>query len=535
MAINLFNQVDPSSSTICYKIGHTVMSICLITGLISGLSLGLSSRLNAQEQKAQVTSVNDSVSIRLIDVDIRAAVEALSSYLDKPIVFGAVNAGRLTLQTPGPVPKKDVLMLLKSALASHNLELISDSQGPYVLKAIAVAPPIAQLPAGGIMHNPGGGSNASSQLFVIRLSHARAADVAATINALYGRASALGELGSSRNTAPLSQQLSEYQGNPETALRGGIPSQQQQNGQSGGRSSGNGTGFLSAETTIVPDNATNSLLIRASVTDHELIMAAVKEIDVRPLQVLIEMLVAEVRDDKSLNFGVEADLPQQQLGNPVTSIGASQSGIGLGDLVVRVLGMGGIQNFDVILRAAASKGNVSIVSRPAVLAANNEQAQILVGSQRPFVQVSRSLPTDGASRDQIVQYKGVGTKLVVRPTISNDGYVMLEVVQEISQATSEVQFDAPVISTRSVQTRLLLKDGQTVVIGGLRDRQRERSQSGVPILSSIPLIGGLFGRARRSTVETELFLFITPRVIRSDEGAQELSNPLRERADTLTQ
>ena len=125
-----------------------------------------------------------------------------------------------------------------------------------------------------------------------------------------------------------------------------------------------------------------------------------------------------------------------------------------------------------------------------MLAANNEVAEILVGSQRPFVQVQRTLPTDDAARDQIVQYKDVGTNLSVRPTISEDGYVMLEVTQEVNAATNEVAFDAPVISTRTVRTQLLVRDSQTVVLGGLADRQRESTQGGVPVLSSIPLLGG---------------------------------------------
>jgi len=109
--------------------------------------------------------------------------------------------------------------------------------------------------------------------------------------------------------------------------------------------------------------------------------------------------------------------------------------------------------------------------------------------------------------------------------------VTLEVTQEVNSATAETAFDAPVISTRSVSTQLLIKDGQTIVLGGLTDRQRDRNQGGVPVLSSIPLIGGLFGRASRRTTETELFLFLTPRVIRSDEEATNLTEPLNKRVE----
>jgi len=331
----------------------------------------------------------------------------------------------------------------------------------------------------------------------------------------------------------LSEQLSQNQSSTYGAMQNGAPAD-----GGGGRSPGGGarSGNFTGETSIVPDQGTNSLLIRANAADYELISEVIKEIDVRPLQVLIEMLVAEVRKDRSFSFGVDAKLsPSHLKGNPDVTVSGSQTGLGLGDLVIDVMGAGGIKNLDLTLRAAASRGDVSIVSRPAVVAANNEQAQILVGSQRPFVQVSRSLPTDAASRDQVVQYKDVGTKLSVRPTISADGYVMLEVTQEISQATSEVQFNAPIISTRSVQTRLLLKDGQTIVIGGLRDKQRENTQGGVPVLSAIPLIGGLFGHANRASNETELFLFITPRVLRTDDDTEATTKPLQKRATDMTE
>jgi general secretion pathway protein D len=201
---------------------------------------------------------------------------------------------------------------------------------------------------------------------------------------------------------------------------------------------------------------------------------------------------------------------------------------GLGDLVIRLLKLGRAE-VDATIRAAATRGDVKIVSQPVLLASNNQEARFLVGSQRPFVQVSRSLPTDAPSRDQVIQYRDVGTKLTVRPTINQDGYVSLLIQQEINQATSELAFDAPVISTREAVTRVLVKDGQTIVLGGLRDQQRDVSSGGVPVLSSIPLIGGLFGSSSRRTNETELYLFLTPRILRTDADADSVTAPRLQR------
>ena len=268
--------------------------------------------------------------------------------------------------------------------------------------------------------------------------------------------------------------------------------------------------------------------MRALPADFELINAAVAQLDVRPLQVLIEVVIAEVRRDRSLSFGVEGDVPLQQLKTSSDlRMEASQSGMGLGDFALRILREGSGLDFDATLRASAARGDARILSRPVVLATNGEVAEILVGSQRPFVQVQRSLPTDSPQRDQVVQYRDVGTRLSVRPVISGDGYVSLSITQEVNAATSETQFDAPVISTRTVQTVLLVRDSQTVVLGGLSDLQREASQSGVPLLSAIPFIGGFFGRAVRRSSETEFLLFLRPRIIHSDEDADEISAPYR--------
>jgi general secretion pathway protein D len=202
----------------------------------------------------------------------------------------------------------------------------------------------------------------------------------------------------------------------------------------------------------------------------------------------------------------------------------SVHGAGVGDVVLKFMDLAK-GRIDALLSVAESRGDVKIISRPVLLASNNTEARFLVGTQRPFVQVSRSLPTDTPSRDQVVQYKDVGTKLTVRPTINEDGYVSLVIQQEINAATSETQFDAPIISTREASTQVLVRDGQTIVLGGLRDQQWDRSHSGIPVLSGIPIIGGLFGSTSRRSNETELYLFLTPRILRTDADADAVTQP----------
>jgi general secretion pathway protein D len=269
-------------------------------------------------------------------------------------------------------------------------------------------------------------------------------------------------------------------------------------------------------------------LIRATEHDAALLRQAAEELDLRPLQVLVEVRIVEARRDHQFAYGLGLTLPRTRIpGEANTGVEATQTGGGLGDFVLRVLDIGGVE-LDAVLQAGATSGRVQILSRPVLLASNNHESRILVGSQRPFVQLSRTLPTDQGARDQVVQYKDVGTRLTVRPTISSDGaFVTLDVVQEVSNATSEVQFDAPVITTREAATQVTVRDGQTIVLGGLVDSQKDDVNGGVPILSDLPLIGGLFGRQGRRTSATELFLFLTPRVLRSDEDVDAATDALR--------
>jgi general secretion pathway protein D len=471
--------------------------------VLAGLSLA--APLVAQ-QDTLVAVRNDSVSVRFTNVDLRVAVQALARYLDRPVVFGSIGDLRITLETSQPVARQSLPAILRGMLETHGLELAEEA-GFY--RVGAVTPPAPPPPA----------QASPRQLFVLVVRHARAADVAATVNALYGRAGALGEIGAPSPT--LAQELRQNLVPPADAP---APGQQAPVTPQ--------VAELTGDVTIIPDSRTNSLLIRASREDFELIRAAVEQVDVRPLQVLIEVVIAEVRKDRSRGFGVEAILPPQRVPGIDADVSASTAGAGLGDFVLTVMKLGSI-DLSATLTAAASRGDVTILSRPVLLAANNESAEILVGSQRPFIQVQRALPTDAPVRDQVVQFKDVGTRLSVRPTISDDGYVTLQVSQEVNAATAEVAFDAPVISTRTIQTQLLVKDGHTAVLGGLADKQKDVTKSGVPLLSEIPLLGGLFGVQVVHVTETELFVFLTPRVIRSDEELEAASDAAGEKTRRL--
>ena len=452
------------------------------------------------------------------DADIRAVITALAEAGGLNVTYGDMPSRRVTLHLPQGLSRAEILPLLRTVAASNGLRVVADGK----LLRIEPADSRDMVTSAGAR----GAGREGVQLFVYRLKHARAPRLASTLQSIYGGRSADVPANSfGLSGRPLSEQLRSTQIQPlniDTIGRGAAAA----------AAVAGATilpGAVQGEIQIVPDETTNSLLIRAQPADYETIRQAVEALDLRPLQVFIEVLIAEVRRTRSLDLGVTANATKSANGNETSGSITSSSA---NDFLVRFT-RGGAISVDVALSALSARGDVHILSRPLLLAENNLEARILVGSQRPFVQVFRSLPTEGAVRDQVVQYRDVGTSLSLLPTINPDGYVNLQVKQEVSSATDELQFGAPVISTREASTHLFVKDGETVVIGGLADRQVQQTRSGIPMLSSIPWIGGLFGATRNSDAQSELYLFLTPHIVTSDDDAMQLRRTIEGRLDAV--
>ncbi|MEO7712599.1 MAG: secretin N-terminal domain-containing protein, partial [Gemmatimonadaceae bacterium] len=448
------------------------------------------------------------VELNFQDTDLRVVISALAEIAGINLVYSNLPSRTVTLRTGGPIAAEEVRSYLESVIRANGLVMTREGSLMRVTSAPETLTP--PLPVERVQT---GATSAEARLFVYRLKHADAERLAPTVAALFGGSTGGGASGRAPPRA-LSDELRRGRIAPSN------PTDLRPTGReftSAGIDEGGLTASVQGSIQVVPDPRTNSLLIRASRSDYESMRSAIAELDTRPIQVLIEVLIAEVRRDRTVGSGVSVNIAQQALGDRGTTIGGVLAGSTAGDIVVRVLQLGSIKA-DVVLSALASSADITILSRPVILAQNNEEARILVGSERPFIQLFRSLPTDGAVRDQVVQYRNVGTQLTIRPTINPDGYVSMAVLQEVSTATAETQFGAPVISTREVKTQLLVKDGQTAALGGLIDQQRERTSSGIPFLKDIPVIGGLFRTSsQRRRGQTELFIFITPRVLRTDD------------------
>src|SRR5881396_2862015 len=302
---------------------------------------------------------------------------------------------------------------------------------------------------------------------------------------------------------------------------------------------------LVGRTTIVPDQATNSLVIRTAPPNFSVLQETIEQLDVRPPQVLLEVLIAEVTLDRASQFGINWQLLTQRgvSGDSTRGIGIGVGPQSFGDtllqgfqgLGVRVVSLASL-NVRAILQALASRTNVRVLSTPRVLALNNEEARILVGSEVPFVSSTFSGLTAGLNT--VVQFRNVGTQLTVVPTVNNDGYVTFRVLQEVSAlsaTTIAAAQNAPVITTREAETSAIVKNGHTIVIGGLIGETTQEIESGVPILKDVPILGYLFKSRSTSRQRTELAIFLTPYVVYTDEQADSLLQRERERLPNMKQ
>jgi general secretion pathway protein D len=474
----------------------------------------------AQQQPSPVRTTAAGVVVDFQDADLRFVITALAEAAGINVTYGDLPAKRVTLHMPQPVPKDALPGLLKSIAESNGLDVMEQDGLIHISEA---APGPAGGPAAGA---PRGPPKAEVRLYVYRLKHARAARIAQTLQAIFtggqlpGPAAGLAAQG-------LSEQLRRVgRYSPIDTARNINVTLETPNAQTAAPA-GSLPAQLSGEMLIVPDESTNSLMVRATAADWVVIRQAIEAMDLRPLQVLIEVVIAEVSSNTGLDVSVAASAFKAGP-DSIPSRTAILKGV-TNDVLLRAV-TSGAWSVDVALSMLATRGNVKILSRPVVLAQNNQEAHILVGTERPFIQVSRSLPGDVAVRDQVVQYRNVGTQLSILPTINPDGYVTMQLLQQISSATPEIQFDAPVIATREASTHLLVMDGHTVVIGGLVQSETDKTKSGIPGLMDIPGIGMLFGTTSNTTHSSELFLFLTPHILKTDEDIEKATDAVQTHA-----
>ena len=505
--------------------------------------------------KAQAAPSSDTarrvggVTLDFQDQELKVVLDAIAAAGDLNVSMSNIPAERVTLHLGRPVTRDGMTELLKSVAEQHGLKVTQSATLMQIAGTPPEPPPQRLTPAQVIAQQLAQQSQVQEmRLFTYRLKHASAVQLAPVLTNLFAGFAGTAVGGRASQTVIPTGNGGFQIINTNPVITGppgnitNIPT------PFGGRGAGRGNaaaasgalqglGSLSAQAgdiRIVAEESSNSLLIRATDADWALIRQVIEGVDLRPLQVLIEVTIAEVQRTHDLDVGVSGNLQRNKNNPNVKVTGPSQASAQ--DLIAELTGGHGTVNYDIAIAALQERGDVRVLSLPVIIAQNNRQAVLNVGSQRPFVQVSQTVPNDPTGRVQTVQYIDVGTILTITPTINPDGYVNLQVDQQDNSASNEIQFDAPVINKREAQTQIFIHDGQTTVIGGLAGNTRNRTTTGIPVLSRIPLIGPLlFGETIRNDDVSELYLFLTPHIIASDGDIDRLRDAVRDSSALLHQ
>jgi type II secretion system protein D len=289
-------------------------------------------------------------------------------------------------------------------------------------------------------------------------------------------------------------------------------------------STGQGTSnyILDREVAIVAEPVTNTLLLSASPRYFDVIAQMIAELDQPPPQVLVQVLLAEVTIDDTTDFGMDWNFTHKFDNQTQTLKTGTSFGVAANltpGFSVSVTG-GDLSYF---LRALQAQNRLEVLSRPQILASDNQKAVINIGQRVPFITNSRIDSSSGAAINTI-QYQQIGIILNVIPRINPDGFVKLTVAPEISSlsdASVEISagVKAVIINSRSAETTVTVQDGHTIVIGGLITTNDQNTEDKIPILGDIPILGWLFKTTHLSKQRTELLIILTPTVIRNVQEA----------------
>ncbi|MCL5237667.1 MAG: hypothetical protein M1353_07460 [Nitrospirae bacterium] len=456
--------------------------------------------------KARATVRKGEVSFNFDDADIYEVIQTVFgeilklNYMIDPRVKGRVN-----FRTVAPVPREEVLPIMEVLLRLDGAGFVEEN-GIYKIL------PLNEIPG------------TTPSIFVYPLQNSKAAHIAGLLQTILSGA-----------TPPPGQPA------PQRTPGGPAATTRAAGSRPGAASYTAGTGFLVApETRVLADEITNSLIVLATPADYGFIEETVKKLDTVPRQVMIEVLIAEVTLQDQLQFGLEWLISN----DTKLRMDPFKRDINLGGFIGQNTGTllstdptKGLSGFSYIatdaagkvkalLQALASESKLNVLASPHILAADNREARIQIGDQVPIATSQATAVGTSNSILTTIQYKDTGTILRVKPQINESGLVALEVAQEVSDFSPQkvLGTDQFVISKRETTTNLVAQDGQTIVIGGLIRNSANKTKSGIPLLSKIPILGYLFGSTNSTKARTELIVLLTPHVVRNQQEAADMTS-----------
>jgi general secretion pathway protein D len=378
-------------------------------------------------------------------------------------------------------------------------------------------------------------AGAAGNVWVVYLKNADAVKLATVLRAAYGGST--GSSGATTGNSPLASPTSTTNTNSNSSTSGASTQATSPLSAAAGPSTG---GFVQA------DPSTNSLVITAPEPLYRQLRAVIDQLDSRRAQVYIESLIVEVNPSVTADLGVQ----WQALGNPgasyiggagtnfgttgnilatqgaTTAVGAL-AGLSTGGNIGVIRNVGGVFGLSVIANALQTQAGTNILSTPNLVTLDNEEARIVVGQNVPFVTGSfTNTGTTTTSPFQTIERKDVGTTLKIKPQIGENGTVRMVIYQEsssIGDVATGTANAGPTTNKRSIESTIVVDDGQIIVLGGLIEDNYTTNRSKVPLLGDIPYIGGLFRSEHRERKRTNLMVFLRPTVMRDQTSSNKVS------------
>lgn len=283
---------------------------------------------------------------------------------------------------------------------------------------------------------------------------------------------------------------------------------------------------------VVADEERNALLISGTQAEYQAVLRALRQLDRRPLEVLIEATIADVTLSDRLEYGVRWFFQQGNHSVTLTdlnsgAVGATPPGLNY---------VFDVTNATAVLDLLSTVTDVKVISAPQLLVLNNQEAQLQVGDQVPVATQQATSTTDpNAPIVSTIQLRDTGVILKVTPRVNEGGLIIMEIQQEVSQVNTDANTGTitPTISKRVINTTVAVESGRTVALGGLIRNSKTNTKVGVPVLSAIPFLGALFRGTTDVLERDELLILVSPRVISNEREALAITQELRRRMKDL--
>ena len=297
------------------------------------------------------------------------------------------------------------------------------------------------------------------------------------------------------------------------------------------------SGAVSANLTvkIVADEATNSLLIRSTARDYRQLLTTISQLDVVPLQVMVNAVIAQITLTDDTRFGVDWSRVAGNTLNPISSNTTTDFAPNLNGLMFTRGFIDGSARVDATLEAIAQNNEVRLLARPSLTVGNNQEGEIQIGAEVP-VEAGESISAGGLSTTNI-QYRDTGIGLLITPQINEDGVVNLiinQTLRSVDNSASGIN-NNPVFNNQEITTTVVVKNGDNIVLGGLIQTDTEALNTGVPLLNRVPGLGNLFSYQQDNQERRELFIVLRPEVINLNDQAGPQYSDILDRFDLASE